>query len=328
MALSPVQANAVLTAGLQANFSHTYAKSAASSKEMVSKVMDLGQSAGARVTPLGYMESADYPEFWAYGEDIPEGTNQAVSYNVTIRRWAKRIKWFRDDVTDELTHTLKQRATQLGEHYGTLHERVLFQLIQSTVDPALLPNGATMLAPDGAAPFATTAGGVNRFGVANGNLLAGNGVASSADLVRDYYRAIIQFTRMQDTKGQPLHTPGDSDRGILVIYGAANKEVFERAFYGTIQQGIAAGLSNPLKDTAKNFVLWETSRITTDDWFVFLTGDSLKPIGQFEKEGLETTEADWSNSDEARTQDIGYFQAKARYGYVLNAMYQSLQINN
>jgi hypothetical protein len=327
MALNPVQANAVLTAGLQANFAHTYSSSSKTSMEKLKLVMDVGQGANARTVPLGYMESAEYPEHWAYGDDIPEGSNQAVGYTVTIRRWAKRIKWYRDDVSDELTHTLKQRATQLGEHYGTLHERVFFQLLQGTVDPALLP-GTVPNAPDGAAFFAATAGGAARFGVTNGNLLTGNGVASPADIVRDYYRALIQFLRMLDTKGQPLHDASKIERGVLVIYGTANKENMERAFYGTIQQGIAAGISNPLKDTGKNFQMWETPRITTDDWYVFLTGDPLKPTAQFEKDGLETTEADWSNSDEARTRDIGYFQAKARYGYCINLPYQGLQINN
>lgn len=326
MALSPVQANAVLTAGLQANFAHTYARSSMAEREMVSKIVDLGQAAGARTTPLGYFQSADYPEYWQYGDPIPEGTNDSVSYNVTIRRWAKRIKWNRDDVPDELTHTLKQRAVQLGEHFGTLDVRVLFQLLRGNADPALLP--AVPNAPDGAAFFATTAGGVARFGVTNGNLLTGNGVADAASIVRDYYRAIVQFTLMQDTKGQPLHDPGASDRGICVLYNVSNKEIFERAFHGTIQQGIAAGISNPIKDTGKDFTLWETARITDNDWFVFMTGNPLKAVGQFEKEGLETTEADWSNSDESRSLDIGYFQAKVRKGYVVNLPYTGLQINN
>jgi len=325
MALNPVQANAALTAGLQATFAHTYAESMKPSVDRMRLVMDLDQAATARVTPLGYFGSAEYPEHWPYGEDIPEGTNEAIGYTVTIRRWAKRIKWFRDDVTDDLTYTLKQRATQLGEHYGTLHERVFFQLMQGTVDPRLLP--AVPNAPDGAAFFATVAGGVNRFGVASGNLLTGNGVADVASILRDYYLAMAQFVRMLDTKGQPLHQPGVGDRGVLVIYGAANKEIFERAFYGSIQQGVWAGISNPAKDTGKNFTLWETSRITTNDWFVFLTGSALKATAEFTKLALEQTEADWSNSDEARTQDIGYIQAKARYGYCINLPYQGIQVH-
>lgn len=326
MALNVVQASAVLTAGLQANFAHTYAASSRANRDKLVKVMDMGQGANARTVPLGYFDSAEYPEYWRYGDPIPEGAANSVSYNVTIRRWAKRIKWNRDDVTDELTHTLKQRAVQLGDHYGTLHERILFQLMIGNTDPALLP--AIPNAPDGAAFFAATAGGSARFGVTSGNLLTGNGVASPADIIRDYYRALQQFILFQDTKGQPLHDPGVAERGIMVVYGAANKEVFERAFYGTIQQGINAGISNPLKDSGKNFELWETPRISDNDWFVFLTGNPLKPTAQFEKDGLETTEADWSNSDEARTQDVGYFQAKARYGYVVNLPYTAIEVNN
>lgn len=322
MAMNVIQANAALTAGIQANFAHTYANSSTAERALVSQVMSMGEAAKARTVPLAYFETTDYPEYWPYGEDIPEGNNQAVSYNVTIRRWAKRIKWNRDDVTDELTHTLKQRALQLGEHFGTLHVRILFQLLLSSVDPLLLP--AIQNAPDGSALFS----GSTRFGVAAGNICAGNGVADVASIVRDYYRGIVRFTQQLDTKSQPLHNPGQSDAGIMVIYGTANKEVFERAFYGTIQQGIQAGLSNPLKDTAKNFKLWETARITDNDWYIILTGDPLKAFGQFEVEGMETTEADWSNSDEARTRDVGYFQAKARYGYSINLPYQINKIDN
>lgn len=326
MPLNVIQANQVLTAGLQANFSHTYATSAKASMEKMRKMVEFDVPAPARVTPLGYFESAEIPEHWPYGEEIPEGTNEAVSYNVTIRRWAKRIKWNRDDVSDEMTHTLKQRATQLGERFGTLHERVFFQLVLGSTDPSLLP--VVPNAPDGAAFFATTAGGANRFGVANGNLLTGNGIADPASILRDYYLALVQFTRMLDTKGQPLHDIGKVEGGLTILFGTANTEVFDRAFYGTIQQGVAAGISNPLKDAGRNFQLWPTPRITTNDWYVFMTGDPLKPIGQFTKEGMETTEADWSNSDESRSHDIGYFQAKARYGYVINLPYQALQINN
>lgn len=322
MAMNVIQANAALTAGIQTNFSHTYATSSRAEIAKVSKVMDMGQSAKARTVPLAYFETTDYPEYWPYGEDIPEGNNQAVSYSTTIRRWAKRIKWNRDDVTDELTHTLKQRALQLGEHFGTLHVRILFQILTASVDPLLLP--AIQNAPDGSALFS----GSTRFGVSTGNVIAGNGVADAASIVRDYYRGIVRFTQQLDTKGQPLHNPGQSDAGIMVIFGTANKEVFERAFNGTIQQGIQAGISNPLKDTGKNFELWETARLTDNDWFIVLTGDPLKAIGQFEVEGMETAEADWSNSDLARTQDIGYFQAKARYGYSINLPYQINKIDN
>lgn len=322
MAMNVIQANAALTAGIQANFAHTYASSSKAEAAKVSKVMDMGNAAKARTVPLAYFETTDYPEYWPYGEDIPEGNNQAVSYSVTIRRWAKRIRWNRDDVTDELTHTLKQRALQLGEHFGTLHVRILFQMLLGSVDPMLLPT--VQNAPDGLGLFSSS----TRFGVVGGNILAGNGVADVASIVRDYYRGIVRFTQQLDTKAQPLHNPGQSDSGIMVIYGTANKEVFEKAFYGTVQQGINAGVSNVLKDTGKNFELWETARITNDDWFIVLTGDPLKAIGQFEVEGMETTEADWSNSDEARTRDVGYFQAKARYGYSVNLPYQIEQVDN
>lgn len=326
MPMNVIQANAALTAGIQANFAHTYASSSSAEKSLVSSAMEMGQGAKARTVPLAYFETTDYPEYWPYGEDIPEGNNQAVSYSVTIRRWAKRIKWNRDDVTDELTHTLKQRALQLGEHFGTLHVRILFQLLQSSVDPLLLP--AIQNAPDGAALFAATAGGAARFGITGGNIVTGNGVADVASIMRDYYNSIIRFTQQLDTKNQPLHNPGQSDAGIMIIYGTANKQVMEQAFYGTIQQGINAGVSNVVKDTGKNFKLWETARITDNDWYVVLTGDPLKTFGQFEVEGMETTEADWSNSDEARTRDVGYFQAKARYGYGINLPYQILKVNN
>jgi hypothetical protein len=326
MAINVVQETPLLTAGLQATFANTYAKSYRSSVEKVSRVVQLGLPATARTVPLGYNETAPYPQFWDYGEEIPEGNFNSVGYSVTIRRWAHRVKWNHDDRIDEQTNTLKQRVLQLAEHYGTLHERIAFQLIRGNADPKLLP--AVPNAPDGAAFFATTAGGVNRFGVSSGNLLTGNGVNDVASIQRDYYRALQQWLLQTDPQGEPLHQPEEVEGGILVIAGASVKENFERAFYGTIQQGVAAGLSNILKDAGKNFDLWFTPRIPDNDWFLFLTGSELKPIGQFTMEDLMTTEADWSNSDFARTNDIEYFQAKARYGYVINLPYQAMEINN
>lgn len=326
MAINVVQETPLLTAGLQATFANTYAKSYRSSVEKTSKVMSLGMPAAARTVPLGYNETAPYPQYWPYGEEIPEGNFNSVGYSVTIRRWANRVKWNHDDRIDEQTSTLKQRVIQLAEHFGTLHERILFQLIRGNADAKLLP--AIPNAPDGAAFFSATAGGVNRFGVSSGNLLTANGVADTASIQRDYYRGIQQWLLMTDPQGEPLHQPENIEGGTVVIVGAANKEMFERAFYGTIQQGVAAGVSNILKDAGKSFDLWFTPRITDNDWFMFQTGNELKPVGQFTMEDLMTTEADWSNSDFARTNDVEYFQAKARYGYVVNLPYQAIQQNN
>ncbi len=326
MPANPVMSAATLTAGLRAEFSNTYESSYKAATEILGKVMQLGIPTSTRTTPFAYYATAPYPQYWPYGQNIPEAQFDSVGYNVTARRFANRVPYLHDDLHDDQLRQLMSRVRSLAEHYGTLHERIFFQILNGAADPALLP--AVPTAPDGAAFFATVAAGAARFGVTGGNIVTGNGVADVSSILTDFYNAKERFYQMQDTQGQPLWDPSVLDKEYVVVLPAAQLEVFLRAFRGTIIQGDFAGISNLTRDVSENITLWPTQRITTNDWYVFLAGSSLKPVAQLDLESLYVNEGNQQNSDSARTTGIEYFQAVARYGYTVNLPYGAIQIDN
>jgi len=322
---NPVVSSETLAAAVRAHFAKTYDATYRAPRAMLEKVMEFGVPAKARTETYAYYESADYPEYWPYGETIPQGSFHSVSYTVTCRRYGKRISWNEDDRKDDQTRSLMNRVRDLATHFGTLDERAFFDLLLGTTN--VLPIGSSHTAPDGASYFATTAAGANRFGVSSGNLLTGTGT-TVATIITDYYSAIAQFLLMKDTKGEPLHDTSLIDQGLCFLYGAAYTENVERAFLGQIVQGTQAGISNIVRDAARKVQLWGSSRITTNDFYVFLTADPLRSTAQIELEAMQTDDATRANSDFARNRGEEYFQAYARRGWVINLPYTAIAINN
>ena len=327
---NPVVSAATLAAGIRANFIQTYDSTFTASLDKLQLAMRLGVPAKARTETEAYFETAPYPEFWPYGSNIPHGNFLSVSYQVTSRRYAKRVSWNEDDRKDDQTRKLMDRARVLGANFGTAHERAFFDLLLGTTNfiPSV-PN-----APDGAGFFATTAAGSDRFGISNGNQLTGNEIDGVFDIHQDYYAAISQFLGFLDTEGEPMIDESIIDAGVLIIHAANEKETFERAFSQNIVISSVdtatsnAGVSNIVKDANRKVKTWATSRITDNDWFIFLTGHPLKPTAQYELEGLQTNDGNRSNSDFTRDSGEEYFQAYMRSGYSINQPFAAMQINN
>jgi phage major head subunit gpT-like protein len=324
-ASNPVMSQATLAAAVRNTFSKTYDPMIQVSTERLRPVMDLGLPAKARTETFAAYESAPYLEYWPYGETIPQGNFKSFSWQVTCRRFGKRVSWNEDDRKDDQTQSLMKRVRTLGTNAGIRHERAFFDLLQATAN--YLPTGSVN-APDGAALYATTAGGAARFGVTNGNLLAGNGVGSVAVIHQDYYRGIAQALQFLDTEGQPLIDEAVIDQGVTLVHGAANLEIFERSFSQNVVQGSSAGISNIVKDAMRRTKLWPTSRIADNDWYLFFNGVDLKPIAHLELESLQTDDATRANSDFVRDRGEEYFQAYARDGYTINIPYGTVKINN
>ncbi len=323
-ASNPVMSQATLAAAVRNLFSKTYDPMAAVSLERLRPVMDLGLPAKARTETFAAFETAPYLEYWPYGESIPHGNFRSFSWQVTCRRFGRRISWNEDDRKDDQTQSLMTRVRTLGQNAGIRHERAFFDMLQGT--STYIPAGPN--APDGASLYATTAGGAARFGITNGNLLGGNGVGSIGVIHQDYYRGVAQALGFLDTEGQPLLDESIIDQGVTLVHGVANLEIFERAFSQQIVQGSSAGISNIVKDAMRRTKLWPTARITDNDWYLFFNGVPLKPIAHLELESLQTDDATRANSDFVRDRGEEYFQAYARDGYTINIPYGTVKINN
>jgi hypothetical protein len=221
-------------------------------------------------------------------------------------------------------------ARMAGQSAARLPERFFFNLLTGGTDtlPAV-PN-----APDGAAFFATTAGGANRFGVSSGNLLTGNGIASVSAIRTDYYNAIEQFKQMQDGKGQPLLSDEVIDSGVICIHSAADTEAMEEAFLqrrqGEVVSAGGAAVSNLVQDASRNVTLWGSQRLATGDWYVFLRNPAKRATFMLDREGIQeysSLEGD-NNSDHTRNTGEEYVQWERRAGAGIALPYSAIKINN
>jgi hypothetical protein len=292
--------------------------------------MDLGISATNREHDFAYYEAAPHVELWPQGTTIPQDAMGSVGFKGYVHNWGRRVSWHRNDRADDQTGSLRDAANGAGQSAGLLPERFFFDLLDSTT--LTLPG--TVLAPDGAAFFATTAGGAARFGATNGNLLSGSGLATVSAVLTDFYRAIVQFKAFQDGKGQPLLMPEIVDSGALIIHSSADTEIMETAFLQK-RQGIVRGTdagvtpTNIVQDASRDVTLWGSPRIATGDWYVFLKNAPKKPTYTLDRQGLlEESSIDGNTGDHTKTTGEEYVQWSLRQGAGIALPYGALKINN
>ncbi|MEY4534764.1 MAG: hypothetical protein RLZZ246_1082, partial [Planctomycetota bacterium] len=280
---------------------------------------------------FGYFEAAPHMDYWRRGDAIPQDAMKSVQFTVPVYTWGRRVAWHKEDRKDDQTQSLFDVARMAGQSAALLPERFFFDLIQGAT--ATLP--AVPTAPDGAAMFATTAGGSNRFGVSSGNLLTGGGVSTLSAIRTDYYNAIEQFKLFQDGKGQPLLSDEVIDAGVVIVHGAANTEVFEEAFMQQ-RQGIVKGTdagvtpSNLVLDANRNVTLWGSNRITDNDYYIFLKAAPKKATFLLDREGVReftSLEGD-NNGDHTRNTGEEYVQWERRAGAGIALPYAVIKVNN
>ena len=323
-----VIAGNVLTAGLRQEMADTYLKVKRESDQRLSLVMDLDLPSDKRQEIYGFFRAAPHPDRWDRGDSIPTKGFEALQYTVINYKYGRRISWHIDDREDDQTQTLVEQARNCGRGFAMLPERFFFELLTSTAD--LLPSIPTCA--DGAAFFAATALGTDRFGVANGNLLSGSGVASSTAIRSDFWNAMEQYRLMQDGEGQPLHSDDTVDAGAVVIYNAQNEEVMRETFLQgrTFEEGSVGGaaVTNTILESGMKVTLWSTQRLTDNDWFVFLKEPPKKAAFMQTRTQLREYYATAETSDRARDTGEEYIQWDRRLGAGLNEPYGCIKINN
>jgi hypothetical protein len=327
--VSQVIASSVLANGLRTEFADTY--SAIQNRQADSRlslVMDLSIGATNREHEFAYFEAAPHMAQWNRGDSIPEDAFDSVSFTTPVYTWGRRIKWHKEDRKDDQTQSLMDIARMAGQSAALLPERFFFDLLTGGDDtlPAV-PN-----APDGAAFFATTAGGSARFGVSSGNLLTGSTLGSVSNIRTDYYNAIEQFKQMKDGKGQPLLSDETIDGGVICIHSAADTEAFEEAFLQR-RQGLSTSetaVSNLVQDASRDVTLWGSQRLSTGDWYVFLRNPPKRATFMLDREGIQeysSLEGD-NNSDHTRNTGEEYVQWERRAGAGIALPYSAIKINN
>jgi len=316
-----------LIRGARSEFLDTYKTMIAQSNPLLKNCMTLGLPSDKLSEVYPYFESAPNPRRWVRGEEIPREALTTKSFLVPNYKFGLAVDWFADDEADDQTGGFMGRVREVAERFALLPERIFFQYLTAGVDADLMP--VVPNAADGVALFsATNAGGGNRFGVAGGNIVTGSGVATTAAIQTDFYAAMTRFIRFLDTTNQPLWPAELVSRGVTIIYGAANEQVFQQAFLQNFVQGTAAAPSNVILNAGHKVTLWSTPRITDNDWFVFLNAPQKKPVFEQVREPLTDNIEDMLNSDLSRRTDNRSIQWKARMGYGIQVPYGCIKVNN
>lgn len=331
--MSTVLASALLANGLRSEFTETYLKIRnRQADSRLASVMDLGIGATNREHSFAYFNAAPHMALWRRGDTVPTDAFDGVQFSTPVYSWARRVPWHKHDRKDDQTQSLQKMARSAGESAAQLPERFFFDLL--TGSPTTLPS--VPLAPDGASFFATADGsGGNRFGVSSGNLLTGNGVASSSAIRTDYYNAIEQWMLMQDGKGQPLLNDTIVGQGIILIHAATNTEAMEEAFKQRRQGevlGTDAGTTptNLVQDASRDVTLWASPRLTGNDWYAILKGSPTLPTFELDREGVKEFASleDDNNGDHTRDTGEEYVQWESRSGAGIALPYGAIKVNN
>lgn len=335
--ISPIIAGDVLAAGLRSDFWDMWIGMSREVEAAVKDVMQLGVPSDKLTEIYGYFESSPYPVRWPRGTPISSDAIDSVAWNVTNLDWGRRVGWHVNDRMDDQTQSLYEAAQGAGEHWATLPERILFQIMTGGTDPDLLPS--IPLDPTGVPLYSTTGpDALPRFGTPTlGNSVPTSGVDSAEEIERDYIRVMSQFRLFRNTKGQPLWNDRVLDGGVTIFYNAQNQDPFWKAFsrgrtVATIQNVAGtenvggATPTNVILESGQKVTLRPTQRIVDDSWYVFLNAAPRKAIFQQERQPVFETIATWETSDHTRNTGEEYIQWKSREGYGIAVPYQTIKV--
>lgn len=324
----PVIAGASFAPGLRTEFLATYSFVYDGLKAGLSKVMRLGIPSDKDQETYFFWESAPHVKRWIRGQTMPSKNFKGVSYTAANYEWAMSIPWHFADRQDDQTRSLPDQARKMGKSFALLEERVFFEIITGTASLLpFIPNAA-----DGAAVYATTAAGANRFGVANGNSLTGNGT-TVANYQTDFFTMMSQFRRFQDTEGQPLWDENTLDGNVRIYFAAgANEENFKKAFAQGIVHSVlsstGAGATNVILDAGYKVKAIPTQRLSGNSWYGFLEDADVKSIFSQLRQPVSEIVSTFENSDTTRKTGYEEFSMWARFGFGVGTPYSTIKNTN
>jgi len=285
-----------------------------------------------------YLEDVGNVGIWRRNESREAQAFRAVTWTTDTHDWQNKVEWHRNDDQDHQgRRKISQRAQKAATMHALMRIRVGTQMIESSTDNTLLP--AIPTAPDGATPFATTAGGAARYGATNGNLLTGSGTVAQ-QIADDWFSVVQQFMSFTfPTSGNPLIDPMEVMGGITLMYPVALVQEFAEAFKWSrpiysddaslASPTIGAATSNRVADfnvPVRPFVNPYLS--DTSDWYAFVDAVPEKAFYRQIKQNVEPDIWDRSNSDRARDEKIEAVGFDSRAGYGTGPTFGAIKVNN
>lgn len=322
-----------LRRGLRDSFANAYETTSQETREELAAVMpELPSDTDQEF--YAYFKSAPYPRHWPRGSEVEKSGFEAVQFSVVNYDKGIEVEWHKNDELNSKV-PLRSRAAEAGENFSYLDTEAFFDLLLGTT--VVLPG--TVTAPDGAAIFATTAGGAARFGATNGNLLTGTGgnSFSSVTVLRgDIWAAVEQFHLFQNTEGRPLWAK-QRLKNFIVFFAADEQEVANEAFnlnpapmtFGTAGTDLSStSVSNPFMSAGLTFELRPTPHITDNDIFVVMKDAPQKPFFKQVHTPVEELPFDENNSKDSARSLLRSLIFHEYSGYGSFLPYQIIKINN
>ena len=319
-----VQSHAQLVNGLMTNFTNTYTGiNNRQSNAALSMICDrTGFTMNNRKKNVGYRKSAPHFRLWERHDRIKREGMGSVLHEVEAFKWGVKLDWLRDDREDDQTGTLVTDAQNAGASAALHDERMFFDAVEGTT--TVLPYALT--APDGSSFFNSG----TRFETSGGNIESGTTLTTAAGWQAAVYAARKRFMDFKDGKGQPLLMPEIVDGPMVVVCSSADAQYAHQLLFQERNLGTSGTVqtSNLMKDTNKNVTLWDTSRLSTGNAYVFLTGGPVPPTYVANRTPLETTSSIGPNSgsDETAEFDQEWVQWRFRKGFGLNEPYCAIKL--
>lgn len=164
------------------------------------------------------------------------------------------------------------------------------------------------------------------------NIVSGTGTTFQA-WKDDYYSAVLLFDTMPAPNGRAYWGDDVSeDRAMTLLAPKERRETLHEILKSTLvlQGGATAPSSNFLRDVMNGKITphISTALSDTDDWYLFLTQEDLRPFVKAEKEGIRMEE--WRNktSDWAKTTQQEGERHLVEVGFTIGAIPCAVAIQN
>lgn len=328
-----------LTPGIDTRFISTYARKTEGIRADLVRMMDLAVPSDGAWNVYQHYKSAPHVRRWDRGQGIAVKGFSDVGWTTANLDWGQGVEAHANDLADDRTQNLVNRAGDVGASYALLPERVLFQIITGRTDPLLLPTIPNC--PDGVGVYSTVDGAGNpRYGVTDGNIVSGGGVGDPQTIRDNFFTVQTRQRQFLDTESTyPLFGDDFTKAGFVVAYNVANDQVFREAFKQERSLSIVrnvAGTENVAVGTPDNIViasgipifLRPTVFITDNDWYVFAIASEVKPVYQQYRQAPEMHVQTRDNSDIGRRNKILGWYWDGREGYGCNEAFGTVKVNN
>lgn len=246
--------------------------------DRIGRFCKMGLSADDFQSLFGFGETPVYPSYTPWGEAPKTDPHEYRTFTATQKRWTAEVLWKTRDARYSNLGSIEADAREAGENWGTLFERVMFQLFLGTADPELMPFIPN--APDGAPIFSETDGDSNdRFGLSGGNIESSVTFSTGNGLRDGLFAAIERMLQFLNPRDQPSVNDAVIESSEIIFIAPVSrlqqlKEAFSQNLVaiGPNTSTSNAAVTNLVMDSGYKVLVWPTIRLTTDTAFVISTG--------------------------------------------------------